>query len=956
MVRKIATFLLIASFVFTNSTYSQSTPSVSDSVSAASQGLNPVADEAKVDSGRINSISGLTPYDISIPEEFGSIEEVYQGAKDAPLVVHIQNVHANYKAQVNIKNILNHLTEKYGFSLIQTEGAVSKLDPTVLKFSFVPEANLKVVDYMMREGRITGADAFAVETAMPIDMYGLEDDRYYLENLRLFKAVFSHRQEIDQFLINVDRLINSVGRSLFPQDLMEMTRKTKTFSENKIDLIDYLLFLSKTAEAHQLKALTNLEELATYPNLVRLVRLYFLEQELNQNELKKESESLKAVFGQKAPEAEETKQILSHLETPEKGMKPREYFSKLTDLTERAEVSTLGYPQIRKFAEYLIFQDEINREGLFSEMKTYEAYLEQELFKNPEEQALLALIQYDNLLQQYFRLGMSRETLALYLKNQDKIKPSWISAHFEELARTHQINFPVMPDLAKLDSYMGEVERYYQLVLERDPIFSEKIFSQLKTSNQQKTIVLTGGFHKDGLVQSYKKENISYVIVSPKVDVKEGNENYLKVMLDEDAVVGSVFAGTFALEVVNLMSQATWSYAEKWILATRAALTLAAARLASAQMTNEAFLEAMNGYLGTYEKKFDSRTITTRVTFANLSETFATVTMKIKIFVSATEFQEFELVAEVNVKNGNFTVRPVASKPLTRPAAIIPQQPVAVRPIGGMLEVAQRFKAPRNLSPQTRAEARRSSLPVGVVVPDTGLSLEDVNALWRLETPEQVSELRRELETNPEASLTDLVVKIVARSNRETAMITEEAIRRTVQNPVRAQRLMLIETVKQTTPHILAVPLEKDASLEIKNARIQSALRTLQLNAAAVVVVYGENVKSSFGHLFKDENIRMRVTLKDVDDDQMAIEAIRKDLSASFSRYYDKARRPGGFTGTNLKMNGHIRVLNPGGRFGRQLSVGLGERSRYGNFLELQSVLDEVGSKDPSLRTAVANV
>src|SRR3989338_2148397 len=912
MVRKIATFLLIASFVFTNSTHSQSTPSVSDSVSAASQGLNPVADEAKVDSGRINSISGLTPYDISIPEEFGSIEEVYQGAKDAPLVVHIQNVHANYKAQVNIKNILNHLTEKYGFSLIQTEGAVSKLDPTVLKFSFVPEANLKVVDYMMREGRITGAYAFAVETAMPIDMYGLEDDRYYLENLRLFKAVFSHRQEIDQFLINVDRLINSVGRSLFPQDLMEMTRKTKTFSENKIDLIDYLLFLSKTAEAHQLKALTNLEELATYPNLVRLVRLYFLEQELNQNELKKESESLKAVFGQKAPEAEETKQILSHLETPEKGMKPREYFSKLTDLTERAEVSTLGYPQIRKFAEYLIFQDEINREGLFSEMKTYEAYLEQELFKNPEEQALLALIQYDNLLQQYFRLGMSRETLALYLKNQDKITPSWISA--------------------------------------------EKIFSQLKTSNQQKTIVLTGGFHKDGLVQSYKKENISYVIVSPKVDVKEGNENYLKVMLDEDAVVGSVFAGTFALEVVNLMSQATWSYAEKWILATRAALTLAAARLASAQMTNEAFLEAMNGYLGTYEKKFDSRTITTRVTFANLSETFATVTMKIKIFVSATEFQEFELVAEVNVKNGNFTVRPVSSKPLTHPAAIIPQQPVAVRPIGGMLEVAQRFKAPRNLSPQTRAEARRSSLPVGVVVPDTGLSLEDVNALWRLETPEQVSELRRELETNPEASLTDLVVKIVARSNRETAMITEEAIRRTVQNPVRAQRLMLIETVKQTTPHILAVPLEKDASLEIKNARIQSALRTLQLNAAAVVVVYGENVKSSFGHLFKDENIRMRVTLKDVDDDQMAIEAIRKDLSASFSRYYDKARRPGGFTGTNLKMNGHIRVLNPGGRFGRQLSVGLGERSRYGNFLELQSVLDEVGSKDPSLRTAVANV
>ncbi|MBI4358616.1 MAG: hypothetical protein HY584_04885 [Candidatus Omnitrophica bacterium] len=490
----------------------------------------------------------LNPYNVAIPEEFGSVEEVFQGTENSPLIVHIQNVHANYEAQVNIKGILNHLVEKYQFSLVQLEGAVSKLDPAILQPSYLKEANLKLVDFLMREGRITGADAFAVETDKPVELHGIEDYTLYKENLRMFKTIYKRQKDLKPYLNEIHRLILNIAPKLFAPELLDFTRKTEEFSTDKIDILDYLVYMNQLSERHGFGSLNDLKQMVEYPNLVRLMRLRAIEEKLNKSGLKKETEALKVEFQKRMPNSQKAENLLARLDESAKGVSPRSYFVELTELADEANIDFIGYPAFRVFAEFLIHQDEIDHRALFSELKKFEQFIQGKLFTSGDEKTLLAMIDFVSLLEQYFRLEMSREKIALYLKNKDQIKPSWISERLGELAEKYGVVARPAGDVEQLDSYMAEVEYFYQLVLKRDRVFTEKIISKMRSLGEEKTILVTGGFHKDGLIDYFRKENISYVVVNPKVDIKQGNENYVKVMLEEDAVVGSVFAGTFALE------------------------------------------------------------------------------------------------------------------------------------------------------------------------------------------------------------------------------------------------------------------------------------------------------------------------------------------------------------------------------------------------------------------------
>ena len=66
---------------------------------------------------------------VSMPEEFGTIKEVHKTPllynKDAKMIFHIQDVHANYEAQKNLANILEYLIMTYGVNLILVEGGIT---------------------------------------------------------------------------------------------------------------------------------------------------------------------------------------------------------------------------------------------------------------------------------------------------------------------------------------------------------------------------------------------------------------------------------------------------------------------------------------------------------------------------------------------------------------------------------------------------------------------------------------------------------------------------------------------------------------------------------------------------------------------------------------------------------------------------------------------------------------
>jgi len=63
----------------------------------------------------------IDPFDIFIPDQYGTIIETYKGT-NGKLIVHIQDAHANYEGQRNLASILEVLITDYDLELILREG------------------------------------------------------------------------------------------------------------------------------------------------------------------------------------------------------------------------------------------------------------------------------------------------------------------------------------------------------------------------------------------------------------------------------------------------------------------------------------------------------------------------------------------------------------------------------------------------------------------------------------------------------------------------------------------------------------------------------------------------------------------------------------------------------------------------------------------------------------------
>ncbi len=932
----ISIFLFL--FVTTGNAYPQQASSVSDPISNVGQSAGTVSTGVdQVDKSAALIQPDLNPYNITVPEKFGNIEEIFQGASNSPLIIHIQNVHANYEAQLNIKGILNELVEKHKFSLVQLEGAVSKLDPQILQPSYLKEANLKLVDFLMREGRITGADAFAVETDKPVELYGIEDQSLYMENLKMFKVIYRHQEELKPYFDEMHRLILDIGPKLFDPELLDFTRKTEEFSTDKIDILDYLVYMNILSEKHKLASLSDLTQMVDYPNLVRIMRLHKLEAELNKSGLQRETEAVKLEFQKKMPGDKKAEELLSRLDGSAKGINPRSYFLELTKLAEEAKIDFVGYPAFRIFAEFLIHQDEIDHQALFAELKKFEQFLQDTLFTKEDEKTLLQIIDFLSLLEQYFRLEMSREKIALYVSHRDEIKPSWIAAHLNDLAVKHAVAAKPAGDLVKLDSHMSEVEYFYQVVLKRDQVFVEKILERMKSLGQNKTILVTGGFHKDGLIDHFRKENISYVIVSPKVDIKEGNENYLKVMLEEEAVVGSVYAGTFAVENAYLTDNAVRTPQGNRVLLANAG-AVSPLTLIVAKQPVEQFIREITRSVLTNVQNADSQ-FTAQVISADqpVKDRIGAVVLVGGVYDQNGKYRQFRSVARYDSQNGNFVVEFEEIPPTdkirrqVKPPVKLSGAPSLLREnLPSLPSTVGLFEVPTGTIPIAQAVANSiffgtTFVPVVKdVPPDIRAALAEVN-------PSDLGEVRQAFIKNPNVTAQEVKAIVTeALQEREDALPNSGRIASLNDATPETKNALGFLNKPKTGPTFLVLQLSSEG--DVARAELRALGQVLRTNPGdtAAIVYSEEGAKDVAASVFGITSDQMREKpfkqLVFIENARGAKSTMDRDLITGGAIYNRLRSIPFAAGMTLEQMMKKLAVLVPSDEAGERLSRALSDR------------------------------
>ncbi len=260
-----------------------------------------------------------------IPAEFGKVTDVIRSPiSDTRLLIHIQEAHANYDAQTNIRNILEHLSKNYGVKLILLEGAGNKLHPEL--FNFFPkdkELNGAITDSLMKAGQLTGAEVFminnlgeretgnverknavergtnnaivrrsprSVRRTESVTAFGVENAGAYAENREAYRNVYEDRKLTESFLDAFYRQWQKSADQALNKPLREFLDNETAFEEERLPLQDWMGFL-KTAAARDLKLdLDNVREQRDWPVLVRYFRLRSLDGKIDLAKTEKEKQ------------------------------------------------------------------------------------------------------------------------------------------------------------------------------------------------------------------------------------------------------------------------------------------------------------------------------------------------------------------------------------------------------------------------------------------------------------------------------------------------------------------------------------------------------------------------------------------------------------------------------------------------------------------------------------------
>lgn len=176
---------------------------------------------------------------IIIPEQYGSIVETYDKGTNGKLIIHIQDAHANYEAQINEANILESLINDYNLNLILKESKLTDRDFKYLRPRLPLEERKEVADGLLRDGYITGVNYLDLGSDYPTVIQGLEDKELYDSNRNAMWEIDKFKDLAGEY---VDKLIiasNGIKPHIYNKDLIALDNKKNDYESENIDLIAY---------------------------------------------------------------------------------------------------------------------------------------------------------------------------------------------------------------------------------------------------------------------------------------------------------------------------------------------------------------------------------------------------------------------------------------------------------------------------------------------------------------------------------------------------------------------------------------------------------------------------------------------------------------------------------------------------------------------------------------------
>lgn len=463
--------------------------------------------------------------DFYIPENNSSTLSQALSDPERQLVIYIEDAHGIISAQKNLADTIDQITRQadLGHPWIALEGTPSgEIDHRSL--TMFPDRNLRTfaADYFVHRGLLDGSVFYAAHYDPAARIFGIDSQSLAGLNLEAYRQFLPIRPRAEESLSHLTEAARILKQKIYQDDLVLLDR----ISENLLKDPKHL-----PADLNRLKELSRLHgiDLESYANLDRLLKL------------RERSEAFPEAAFQAELTAFEKSRRLPALDAAE-----------ILRLWRAGPKDFEGYPRLREKAEILEEYAALESGAWTDEMDEWIRDLWNRMLSFQEARDVWRLWQAIAFYRKLFSFSLNAKDYERYATD-----PSFYSAgtmrqtmqRYSFLLRSPAAR-PDDGDYEFVESAGTAALRFYGLAQERNALLMKNLLELVRRNPAKKTFLVAGGFHEAELTKAFRENKIAYVILTPRIDKFDGEENYWRILGGENFnLVPRAAASAFELKL-----------------------------------------------------------------------------------------------------------------------------------------------------------------------------------------------------------------------------------------------------------------------------------------------------------------------------------------------------------------------------------------------------------------------
>ncbi len=216
------------------------------------------------------------------------------------------------------------------------------------------------------------------------------------------------------------------------------------------------------------------------------------------------------------------------------------YTAFLSRLARKLNMSLDAFPNLEAYLKHGPHDPKANPEALFAELDHLEDLIRTTYYTRPEEQRLDEQLKRITVIEKMLNISAAPDEVALFRAHRDQYKVQafvdFINRH-QDRERQSLPDQVLTPDLYQLDDFLKEAASFYQVADERSRAFVDNMLARMQQQNQNIALLITGGFHTDGVLKALREKGVSCLALKPRLTKQDILNPYFRLLTQKQTAL-----------------------------------------------------------------------------------------------------------------------------------------------------------------------------------------------------------------------------------------------------------------------------------------------------------------------------------------------------------------------------------------------------------------------------------